>query len=72
MILQGATTLGQSRPRSNDNEGALRIPQRSRTRASPADGLMTFPRHSLWGRSYCSAEMLSVYSTASPDWAGFY
>ena len=34
MVLSGATTLGQSEPGSNGNEGAIYIPT---NRASPSD-----------------------------------
>ena len=37
MSLTVTTTLGQSGPGSNDNEGLLHTPQISRTRASPSD-----------------------------------
>ena len=39
--LSGATTLGQSGPRSNGNEGVLHIPQIFEATASPSDGLMS-------------------------------
>ena len=45
------------------NEGALHIPQSSKTGASPSDGLVSYPGHSL-KESYPSAETQSVYSTA--------
>ena len=35
--LTGTTTLGQSGPGSNGNEGVFHIPQSSRTEASPSD-----------------------------------
>ena len=42
------TTLGPSRPRSDSNEKALRIPQRSNiTEASPSDCLVSYLEHSL-------------------------
>ena len=47
MTLTGTTTLGQSGPGSNGNEGVLRIPQSSRTGASPSHGLVSFPGPSL-------------------------
>ena len=37
--LSGATTLGQSRPGSNGNEGALHTPQISKAGASPSDAV---------------------------------
>ena len=48
--LSGATSPGQSGPRSNDNEEVLRIPQSlSITVTSPSDCLVPYPRHSLGG-----------------------
>ena len=62
--LSGATTLGQSGPESDDNDGVLCIPQSfSVTEASPSDYLVLYPRHSL-EKSYPSTVMQSVYSTA--------
>ena len=62
----GATTLGQSEPGSDGNEGLLRIPQSSSiTEASLSYCLVSLTGHSLW-ESYPSAEMQSVYSTAQP------
>ena len=50
LTLSGATTLGQSGPGSDDNEGVLYIPQCfSITGAIPSDCLVLYPRHSLWG-----------------------
>ena len=68
--LSGATTPGQSGPGSDGNEGVLRIPQSSSTAGtSPSNCLVSYPGHSLGGRSYPSAEVQSVYSTAPADWA---
>ena len=39
----------QSRPGNNYNKEVLHIPQSSRTEASPSDGLVSYPRHSLGG-----------------------
>ena len=47
MALPGATTPGQSGPGSDSNERVLQIPRSSRVRASPSDGLMSYPGHSL-------------------------
>ena len=66
--LLGATTLGQSVPESNGNEGVLYIPQISKAGVLPSNGLMSYPGH-LLGVSYPSAEMQLVYSTASANWA---
>ena len=64
--LSGATTLGQSGPGSDDNEGVLHIPQNSSiTGTSPSDCLVSHPEN----LSYSSAEMQSVYSTGPADWA---
>ena len=69
--LSGATTLGQSGPRSDGSKEILRIPQNvSLTWASPSDCLMSYPGHSL-GKFYPSADMQSVYSIAPADWARF-
>ena len=65
--LSGATTPGQSRPGSNDNEGVFHIPQSSSiTGASPSDCLVSCPGH-LLGESYLTAEMQSMYSSAPAD-----
>ena len=70
MVLSGATTLGQSEPGSNGNEGVLRIPQGpSITGTSPSDCLVSYPGHSLGVGSYPSAEVQSVYSTAPANGA---
>ena len=41
--LSGATTPGQSGPKSNSNEGVLHIPQISKAGASPSDDLALYP-----------------------------
>ena len=46
--------MGQSGSGGNGNEGVLHILQISKTGASPPDGLMSYPEHSL-GVSYPSA-----------------
>ena len=46
----------QSGPGSNGNEGLHHIPQSSKTKALPSDGLVSDPGHSL-GVSYSSIEM---------------
>ena len=46
-IVRGATTLGQSKPGSDGNEGVLRIPQSfCITGSSPFDCLVSFTGHS--------------------------
>ena len=61
--------LSRSGSENNGTEGALQIPQGSRSEASPSDGLMLYPGHLLVRGSYPSEEMQSVYSTAysTPD-----
>ena len=50
MALSGATTLGQSRPGSDGNEGVLCIPQSpSITGNSPSDCSVSYPGYSLVG-----------------------
>ena len=66
--LSGTITLGESGSGSDGNEGVLHIPQSfSIIGALPSDCLMSYPRHSLKD-FYPSAEMQSVYSTATADW----
>ena len=68
--LSGATTLSQNGTGSNGNEEVHCIPQISNiTGTSPSDCLESYPRHSLQGGCYPTAEMQSVYSTAPVDWA---
>ena len=65
--LSGATTPGQSGPRSDGNEGVLCIPQSSSiTGTLPSDCLVSYPGHSL-EESYPYSKMQSVYSTAPAD-----
>ena len=67
--LSGATTPGQSGPRSNGNKRVLHIPQiSSNAGSSPSDCFVSYPGHLLAG-SYPSAGVQSVYSTAPADWA---
>ena len=67
--LSGATSPGQSGPRSDGNKGILFIPQSfSITGASPSDCFVSYTEHSQ-GKSYLSAEMQSVYSTVQAGWA---
>ena len=62
--------LGQSGLGSDGNEGVLRIPKSSSiTGASPSNWLMLYPGYLFGRRSYSSAEMQSMYSTAPSDWA---
>ena len=68
--LSGATTMGQSRPGSDGNEGVLSILQSSSiTGASLSDCLMSYPGHLLGMRSYPSEVVQLVCSTAPADWA---
>ena len=67
--LSGATIPGQSGPGSNGNEGVIRISQSpSITKTSRSDCLVSYPGHSLRA-CYHSAEMQSVYSTTTANWA---
>ena len=69
MTLSGATIPGQSEPWSDGNERVLRSPQSSSIiGTSASDCLVSYLGHSLWGSS-SSAEVQSVYSTATIDWA---
>ena len=43
----GTTTLGQSGPGSNSNEGVFHIPQSSKMGTSPLDALLSYPGHLL-------------------------
>ena len=55
-------------PGSNSNEGVLHTPQSSWTEASPSDCSVSYPGH-LLEKSYSSAQMQSVYSTAPANLA---
>ena len=63
-ILTGTTTLTQNGPGINHNEELLYIPQSYRTEASLSDAAYC---HTLFGGSYNSAEVQSVYFTAPAD-----
>ena len=58
-------------PGSNGNKGVLHIPQIAKTGDSPSDCLLSYSGHTL-GKSYPTAEMQSVYSTAPSNWAEHY
>ena len=47
--LSGASIPSQRVPRSNGNEGVLHIAENSRAEASPSDGYVSYPEHSLRG-----------------------
>ena len=66
-----STTLGQSGPGSDGNEGVLRIPKSSSiTRTSTWLFWVISRTHVfVWGGAYSSAEKQSVHYTASADWA---
>ena len=53
----GTYNLGQSGCGSNGNEGVVHIPQIFRVMASQADGLVSYPEHSLGLDSYSSSEV---------------
>ena len=64
--LSSATTLGQSGPGSNDDEGVLHIPQSS----SITIRLFSIISRTLFGwKAYPSTEMQLVYSTSPADGA---
>ena len=67
--LSSATTMGQSGPDSNGNEGVLHIPQSSQTGASPSGYLVSYQDTHGGGEGLApSAEIQLVYSTAQADW----
>ena len=67
--LSGATTPSQSGPGSEGNEGVLRIPRSSSiTEASLSDCLMSY-QDTRWECRIPLAEIQSVYSATSTDWA---
>ena len=66
--LSGTTTLGQSGPRSDGNEGVLDILQISSIIGALAlDCLVSYTRIHIGG-SYPSSELQWGYSTAPADW----
>ena len=68
--LSDDTSPGQNGPGSDGNEGVLCVLQCSSiTGTSPSDCLVSYPRHTLVGGSYPSAEKQSVYSTTPSTWA---
>ena len=65
--LSVAYTPGKSGTGSDSNEFVLPIPQISNiNEVSPSDYLVSNPGHS-FGESYSSAELQSVYSSATDD-----
>ena len=65
--LSVTTNPGQSGPESDGSKEVLRILQNfTVTGISPSDCFVSYPGHSV-RESYPSAEMQSVYSTASTD-----
>ena len=65
--LSGTTSPGQSLLGNNENKEILPIPQISKARALPSEGLLSYPGYLHVGVAYFSAEMQSVYSTALAD-----
>ena len=63
--LSGATTPGQSGPRSNVKKGVLHIPESSKTETLPSDWLISYKDTCWGGGAYPTAEMQSVYSTGA-------
>ena len=70
MARSGATTLAQSGPGSDGNEGVLHIPQSSSiTGTAPSDCLVSHQDTRYGGIAYPFAEVWLVYSTAPAYWA---
>ena len=67
MALSGATAPDQSGPEGDANEGVFHIAQIPKDRATLSDGFVSYAGHSFGWRSYPSAEMPSMYSTAPDD-----
>ena len=70
--LSDAATPGQSRHRSNGNEGVLSIPQIASITGASLSDFFCHTQYSRWrggGGSYTSEEMQTMYSTAPADWA---
>ena len=66
--LTGTTTLDQSGPGSNGNEGLRHISQSSRSGTSPSDDLGII-QDTHWGEGLTpSAKMMLAYSTALANW----
>ena len=65
--LSGATTLGESRPGSNSNEGIFCIPQSCKARASPSDCLMLY----IWGQGVLPFCIDAVGIFYSPSQLGY-
>ena len=68
--LSDSTTLGQRGPGSDGNKEILHIPQSSRTKVSPSDGLMSYPWHLLvlGGVLPLSRDAVGVFYSSS--WLG--
>ena len=67
--LSGTSTLGQSRPGSDGNEGVRHIPQSSNiTGASPSDSLVSYPGHLLERVLLLCRDAVGVFY--SPSWLG--
>ena len=67
--LQGATSPEETGPGSNGNQGELHIPQISKAGASPSDGLIPYPEHSMGsGVSLLCRDAVGVFY--SPSWLG--
>ena len=63
-ILLGATISGQSRPESDGSDGVLRIPKSFSVRLCSVISRILVAEVG----SYLSADMRSVYSTATAEW----
>ena len=65
MTLSGPTTLGQSGPGSNGNEGVCHILQISKAGTSPLDGLMSYTEHLLEGLLLLRRDAVDVFYSPS-------
>ena len=72
--LKGTPNPGQSGPESNGNEEVLHIPQSSKTEPSPLGCFVSYPGHSLGGRSYplCRDAVGVFYSPSQLGWYCFF
>ena len=63
-----ATSPGQYRPGSNGIEEVFHIPQSSKARPSPSDGLMSYPGLLLGGILPLCSDALSVFYSNPHTW----
>ena len=63
--LTGTTNPGKSWSGSNANEGVLHLPQSSRTRASPSDGLVSYHDTLIGGMFLICRDAISIFYSTS-------